>query len=239
MEWDKFYQSDAISFAEHSRLVTPALNYLDRQFHILNPMIRRVFVLGGFHPFNGTPQQFLDFAHRIHPNSSDIHLLLDMNRMPLTSVDPQTFPNRVQAKIEYMPLKSQTVDYLSMDNTIDFMDDQQVKNFAKSAAEALTANGVILITKSALFLRSQYHPFETFIHYALKRNRTRFSSIGLISRIPVYYRDARKMISLMPELKLVFLEELFSRDILVFSRHDSKFEPAMGRFKNLLSYIGL
>lgn len=242
MEWCRFYRENAgaISFTEHGRLITPALDTLDRQFRILNPGQRKVFVLGGFFPFNSTPQQFLDFTHKIHPNCNDVHILLDMNRVPLTSVDPQIFPNRIQARIEDMPFRSQTIDYLFMDNTIDFMDDKQVGDLSRSAAEVLTSHGLLLITKSGLILNPVEQIFQSLIHY----DRTRVTSMGF-GGIARYSRDPRKVISLMPELKLVYLDNdpfrmdlqtlllmksstvLYSRDILVFSRPDTEFEPAM------------
>ena len=103
------------------------------------------FLLGGFHPVGTTPDDFLDFCYEFHPNEKDRHILLDMNTLPLGHLSPDKFPNRVQGRLESLPFQN-SIDVIILDFTLDFMADNQVKNFANSASSALTENGIVIAT---------------------------------------------------------------------------------------------
>lgn len=143
MGWNEYYQNKCISFEEqaqgYKKLVTACAN---QNPSLLDQRKPKVFVLGGFFPTNGTPEQFRDFCQQIHPNPNDRHILLDMNRYPLETVDDST--PKLQANIAALPFKRNSLDVIVLDFTTHFMRDEEVELLALDAKRTLKPNGLVL-----------------------------------------------------------------------------------------------
>jgi len=150
MGWKEYYEkSKPLSFSIHTHAYERAIGRLSN----INPEIIAPrplnFVLGGFYPSLGTPEAFRKLCLRIHSHPDDQYLLMDMNKYPLANVDLKDFSSktwRVQCRVEALPFKKGTVDFLFLDRTFDFMNSEQIRKLADFSKQTLSTNGLILAT---------------------------------------------------------------------------------------------
>ncbi|MBI4080151.1 MAG: hypothetical protein HY430_00065 [Candidatus Levybacteria bacterium] len=243
MEYDSYYQlEDLVSLGTQEYAYRRAFGRLKSG----NPLFLSedtplTFVLGGFHPAVPTPENFLALTREIHPHPDDTHIFMDQNLEPLFEL---TNPNRLmrlqtdhipteihdyyhrkQAQLEDMRFH-ESVDVLILDRTLDFLDDEQVRAFAKSASEALTRNGVVLATiKDPILPR--------FISQWKGK---------LENTVPQHYRSPKKLQQLTDEYLQTILiadsETLGRRPFYIvgLARKDSDFQPFIGNPTGFTQY---
>lgn len=142
MGWAEYYKSRCVSFGAQTRGYQEAINKIKKANpSFLELSTPHTFVLGGFFPTNGTPEEFLRFSRSIHPNFADKHILMDMNSQPVRSA-----PNmdRIQALLENPPFRRASVDVLFLDFTLYLMNDLQVESLGYQASRFLKPDGAIL-----------------------------------------------------------------------------------------------
>lgn len=162
------------------------------------------FVLGGFYPFNRTPETFQALCKKLHPNPKDKHIFLDKNEYPLRRLNPRFHRQRVQADLTFSPFPKGSIDFLILDSTINFMDDCSVVKLGGQASEVLSPTGLMLITRKP--------PMIPFFERLLSRweNRTK-----------TYIRSDKELMGLLSALRTVWLGEDDNYQLFVFSRNDS------------------
>jgi len=223
MGWEEYYRTRPISFEDSIDAYRLAFEGLRDILKNFLPQERpATFVLGGFHPFSGTPQAFQRFCQEIHPNPRDRRIFLDMNRYPLNQLDPKPFPLRVQGRLEDLPFADDSVDAFFLDYTLEFMDDPRVKGFAGRAAECLKRNGVLVCSVSVPII-PELSPMSRYFD-------------RMKNKVPVFPRGTGN-VELLKPLRLIFrVEYEISRspqNVLVFCRPDSNF-PETNFFASLV-----
>lgn len=151
MGWKEYYErSKPLSFQAHTYAYERAIERLSGiEPEIIAPSRPLNFVLGGFHPFLGTPEAFLKLCAKIHLHPGDQYFLVDMNEYPLVNIDLEVFPPKtwkLQCRVEALPFKKGTVDFLFLDRTFDFMDSEQIRKLADFSKQTLSTNGLIFAT---------------------------------------------------------------------------------------------
>lgn len=152
-DWNRYYLEPTVSFRDGLENYGAALSSLRRiNPDILDPDTPKTFLLGGFHPYNGTPMEFLYFCEKIHPNNSDQIIFLDMNPQAVESAPKRNTTKAVLGKLEELPFDKSTIDFMFLDFTPYFMSNEQINAFATKANDVLTKNGLVLIAKRYLLL---------------------------------------------------------------------------------------
>lgn len=210
MGWKEYYELKPQPIGGQRELYLTAIKSLNRQVPILEEEIPKVFILGGFHPSNDTPNDFMDLCREIHPNIGDRHIFLDMNSLAVTNPAMQKFPYVIQARVEFSPLIPNSVDFVVMDYTADFMSDDQLTRFGEEADRILTLNGIVLMITRKAF-RSGDYQLDTKLE-----NRFRTHHVDICLRHPL--TTSRLLSSLKPILYLPNRDNL-----LAFSRAESEF----------------
>lgn len=228
-DWAKYYDSKILHFGQSENDYEKAMRDLSEGSNLLDPNSPKTFLLGGFVPFNGTPESFEKFCKKMHPNPQDKHIYLDINSQPFAN--PTARPG-VQASLENLPFKENSVDFIFLDGTVDFMSDEAVRGFAQNAARVLSPRGLILMVKS--------DPKETrFIQEKLpsvsRFPRTNKEIVSLLtsgSQIEqVLQREQVMPHGVVPPNEpsgIPSLDErspLFNFQVLAFSQKGAKFEP--------------
>ncbi len=208
MGWKEYYsRPDIRPFAEnYSAYVWAIHKLITHNPDLLDPQTSATFLLGGFTHTNSTRFDFEHFAHSIHPHPTLI--FLDQNSLPLSITK---HPNRVQAKLEKPPLCENSIDFMFLDHTQQFMDDSSLKLFFQSASNILKPNGLLLISNNEKII-----PLPTTI-------------LNLFEKVPTFHRkseDLCKSTFLKPVLKI----NATNNDLLVFSRQDSCYENHKGGY---------
>lgn len=173
MSWPEYYKKElGSSFAGKSAVYKQAVDYLKRQapkaFSAGSP---RNFVLGGFRPDSANQAAFTEVCRAICPNPESRHILLDLNRQPLVDRRSRAYPYKVQAALENLPFAPDSIDFIFLDLTLDFMNKKQIESFAKSAEQSLRQNGLIVaiheetrIPFLTRALNAKRNAVPTFIH---------------------------------------------------------------------------
>lgn len=195
----------ALRAGEYTRLV----NTVDTaNSNLLDGNVPKIFLLAGFHALNGTPEAFLRFARKIHPNSNDKHVFLDTDIQDMRKVPNEASVHRVTSRLEKLSFSDSTLDFILVDYTTDFMSDEQARAFAERASTQLTIDGVLLVAKKFLEI-AKIFPRK-------------------YPESPTYFpRDVRTFLNLMKVLKPVaFTVEPYIdfATYIVFARQDSPFE---------------
>lgn len=217
MGWNEYHKTAVFSFGEQQHTYYGAINNLARKKpEIISPDRPLTFVLGGFHPYSDTADSFMEFCTRIHPHPQDRHILLDQSALPLntTTVTPSA---KIQARLENLPLAGNSVDYIFLDNTLDYMDPGQVQRFTINISQVLKPDGLVLAMMKSPLLLSWGRVWGS-----------------LRSRVPVHLYSARHLKQITsPSLNLV-LEAINDTGFLknfclrVFARRDSSFPEHQG-----------
>src|SRR3989344_2540040 len=199
--WNYYYGQKPRSFGEHSGYYEHIIRTMASRYpSILDISQIKTLVLGGFHPFNGTPEDFKNFCFRIHPNPSIIYL--DMNRLPLEAASGG---HAVQARVEYLPFQPSVIDFLFLDFTVDYMNDEELKRLSHSSSVSLSPNGLMIIAKTfppGLKKMQRDHP-----------------------QLTLHPRYISELITTMANLKLVMLSIGYDSSLVIMAREDSPFEP--------------
>lgn len=208
MGWKEYYsRPDIRPFAEnYSAYVWAIHKLIPHNPTLLDPDAPTTFLLGGFTPSNSTRFDFEHFAHSIHPHPTLI--FLDQNSLPLSIT---RHPNRIQAKLENLPFDKNSIDFMFLDHTQQFMDNASLELFFQSASSILRPNGLLLMSNNEKII-----PLPTAI-------------LDLFEKVPTFYRKSEeicKLTSLKPVLKI----NAASNDLLVFSRQDSCYESHKGGY---------
>ena len=125
-QWAYYYGESVRSFRSQKNVYKSSIEHIDFDCpSVLAPDQPKRFVLGGFHPYNGTPEDFKRFCCELHLNPKDMHIYLDMNRLPLESIERRFGEYRIQALIESLPFNDSSVDFLFLDFTVDFKELQR------------------------------------------------------------------------------------------------------------------
>lgn len=146
--WERYYDSKIMSFRPSEQYYSSLLRDSAKKIGLLSSASPRTFLLGGFHPNNGTPQEFIRFCQKIHRNPSDAHYLLDMNEAAVSKAPEGPTIKPVLQRLEAMDFARSSLDFIFLDGTVDFMDDDQIIAFVEKAVAQLTPNGVVLVKKS-------------------------------------------------------------------------------------------
>ncbi|MCR4324461.1 MAG: class I SAM-dependent methyltransferase [Candidatus Curtissbacteria bacterium] len=177
-----------------------------------------VFVLGGFNHNSDTPAEFARFSDAI---AGDIRskrpklVYLDMNREPLT-VGLEGDP--VEARLESLPFKDGSVDFMVLDRTVNFMDPKQVEGFSRSAAKVLSRNGLIFATFSQPTL---FHIGEFLDSLHHKADVYKYNYDELCKLTGTYLKPV-----LFAEVDADYIKDYFT---VVFSRRDSEYSRHQGQ----------
>lgn len=145
MGWSEYHnRTEVYSFGDQQHTYFGAINNLARRNPaIANSLEPKTFVLGGFHPFYDTAQDFMKFCKKISSHPRDRHILLDQSLFPLTATNIAGSV-KVQAKLEGLPFQPGSIDYIFLDNTLDFMDTEQVQKFSADISSLLKPDGLVL-----------------------------------------------------------------------------------------------
>lgn len=158
MGWKEYYERfKSPSFGAHADVYERAINRL-AECHsvIVDPQRPLNFVLGGFHPLHGTPEGFKELCVKIHPHPDDQYFLMDMNKFPLDKLDLTSFPPkawRVQCRLEALPFKEASIDFLFADGTFDFMSEEQIRKLARFSSQVLSPFGLVMAIVSETGLK--------------------------------------------------------------------------------------
>ncbi|PIY71710.1 hypothetical protein COY87_04710 [Candidatus Roizmanbacteria bacterium CG_4_10_14_0_8_um_filter_33_9] len=145
MSWERYYQNkDIIPFGSSG--YDMALRYLQKQNSQMLPANDpKRFLLAGAHPENGTREAFIRFCQQIHNHSSDVHIIADMNKRPLTQLEQiKCCEGGVRCKLEELPFAPNSFDFIFADYTTDYFSGQQLAQFALRSSEVLTNNGLLM-----------------------------------------------------------------------------------------------
>ncbi len=213
--WNKYYSEPASSFRESDSSYRDSLSYLSHfNPFLLDPDLPKTFMIGGFHPFNGTPMEFMYFCRTIHSNANDQHIFVDANPEAINAAPKGPTIKSVQSSLEKLPFDMSSIDFMFLDYTPYFMSDEEISLFANKASEILTDNGVALIAK-------RYNYFEISNTQSADNNYS----------IPRFPRKLEDLLSLMLPLKPVgFTRKDSNSDhatYIVFAKKDSIYPEAI------------
>lgn len=173
---------------------------------LINSGEPRTFLLAGFHPNNGTPNEFLSIAIKLHSHVDDVHIFMDRSEASLRGAPNVRSVRRVLSTLEQMDFEPGSLDLVFVDFTTDFMSDEQVRAFADRASKQLSPQGVIFLGKK----------YAEAWRIMLGRN----------SDFPeVHPRSTHQMKGLMDELKPidVIVSDLSLATYMAFARKDSEY----------------
>lgn len=200
--WPEYYKLKVSHFGERDKSYRRALNYLVQQTpDFLSPRDGKTFLLGGFHPSRGTPQDFIDFCRNLHPNPKDKHLFIDINYQPVRMLRKEFTKFRVQAALENLPFSEGSIDMIFLDGTATYMSNEALNSFSQGADKVLSENGVVLVGKPS-----------------------RWEVLQLIDRYPFiksYPRTTLEVYESMKVLKLVHFENGYHSSFLGLARWNS------------------
>jgi len=204
-QWAYYYGESVRSFRSQKNVYKSSIEHIDFDCpSVLAPDQPKRFVLGGFHPYNGTPEDFKRFCCELHLNPKDMHIYLDMNRLPLESIERRFGEYRIQALIESLPFNDSSVDFLFLDFTVDYMNDEQLKRLSQCSSVSLSPNGLMFITKT-------WPP-------DIKELQRKHPQLTLH---PWYVGE---LIAMMPNLKLVGFSCGYDSSLITMARKDSPFK---------------
>lgn len=225
MEWERYYErTDVHSFGARAYGYKRALGTLGilwpeaRTPQILDPQKQLTFVLGGFFPHNGTPQQFEAFCREIHPNPEDKHVFVDINSEPLDALPDDAYPNKMQAPLQNLHLPG--IDFLFMDETVLFMQPTDVTRLAENMSRQLSEYGLILMASKAVLRK----PFIT--DFRLRRRHSVQAQAYSPKRITRLTQDHLKTV-LVGTTKVGIDAE--QTNIVLLSRKDNNYPTHSGR----------
>ncbi len=204
ISWEKYYsETSVISFEENSfQYSYLALLLSDQVPSIIDPREPKNFLLGGFYPYNKTPEAFQECSRTIHKNPRDRLIYLDFNPQPL-----QALPASIKMRSTLLNLPFQSsIDFMFLDYTTDFMSDEQVAAFSTSAATALRRNGVSLI--------------------ALRNTEVLRQQARQMPYIPAYPRTQDELVGLLRDMKFLGSMEGHEGEVLAFAPPSSDFKSA-------------
>lgn len=217
MSWAEYHRfvKNPVSFQDQESYYRRATSYLQVLLPGLLPQDRpSTFVLGGFHSPQ-TAAAFKMFCHSIHPNPDDKHIFLDMNKAPLSLLNPNIYPYRVQARLEEdLSSVIPSIDLLALDFTLNFMNKRQISGFASNIESLLSRNGLILATIEPPILFS----------FLVEKRRC------FQNRVPFHLYSIKNLQRLMkPHLKVALSADYCLRPMSLFSlvalvRRDSDLE---------------
>src|SRR5579884_408700 len=120
MSWERYYEhpDKVMNFSDNLDLFEPAIEKVKPQ--VVTKSLKRPLrlVLGGFNPGAGSPEQFKEFCASHLPGDHQI-VMVDMNSLPLTSLDAKDFPFRVQGRLEDLPLRKKSVDFVFLNGVFN------------------------------------------------------------------------------------------------------------------------
>ncbi len=214
MGWTEYYHEPHVRlFNEQTAYYQHAIEKMAECEPILDDS-PKVFVLGGFHPLTFAAYDFRDFCSRPScPQQKDRSIFLDLNPEPLQSLNPKSFPLRLQADLANLPFKD-TIDFLFLDFTLDFMKDTQVTEFASGANKVLRKNGLVLAMINPILCWK-------FFSRLLAKSK---AHITCFNRTPTHLLNLTKN-----HLKLCFWGQNDCDHLMVFSRPDSNFPAHQGQ----------
>jgi hypothetical protein len=221
LRWNNFYEKASISsFEKRKFYYKQAINCLSLQ----NPELLTIsepkkFVLGGVCATNNSYPSFKQLCQDIHPNPDDVHIVIDMNYSPLSNLIHNTELSRIesvtesmfiQTTLEKLPFSDQSIDFIFLDGTLEYMNNEQVESFAQSADKILAKNGVVLIVKR-------------FQQDAINVAR-RFADNETDSLYPITYpRSCKEVRRITQNLKLVYLDILLYFQLIALTKNSSNF----------------
>ncbi len=207
--WENYYHQVVAPFG--TRIVDYA-NAIDSLNVILPGFLcssdRKIFLLGGVCPREGSDKDFVSFCKSIHPNPEDLHVMIDMNHSPLAwsaKFHPGLTTKSAQALLEVLPFRNESIDTIFLDGTTEYMRNNQLENFIRGARCVLSRNGVVVITR---FSRAS-------VGYDLKEHN------GTTPQL--FPRSLREFRRLTTGLKLAFLSNQGVKQILALVRQDADF----------------
>lgn len=209
---DKEVQAFAYSFNGGHRGLVDRLVEFDP--HLLNVSQPRTFLLAGFHPNNGTPTEFLEVARSLHPHDGDVHIYMDMSETALKGVPKAESVRTALSTLEEMDFEPDSLDFVFVDFTTEFMSDAQVRGFAERAAVQLSRQGVLLLAK---------------------RPKERGLIIAEKNPLPAHFaRSANEMFRLMRGLRpIAATESTTGEHYIAFARRDSDY-PSLTKSRRII-----
>lgn len=214
MSWKEYYQDrSVVLLGERNHVYKKTIDGLKiANADLLPPDQHLTFALGGF--YNAwTVASFVDLSQQIHPGSHD-YILIDKNQEPFSTIDPQSFPNRVFGTLEELELPPESIDFMILDFTLNFMNKKQITTFAGLMGNILTPNGLIL----ACVITKEDRDFWQIIKANLKKPNP----------VHNYYYSTRELIQTLAPLKPVVMGTYQIRSsrhgsMLALSRSDARF----------------
>lgn len=184
MGWKEYYERVPISFGDQLAAYNAAIAFIRANCDkILDPQKNLSFILGGFHPLSTTAQNFLDFCHQIHPNPNDKYILLDINSEPFKKNLPKD-GWKIQARLEELPFSKESIDFIFLDFTLDFMKKSQVRKFVKVASWCLRSNGLLIVSVNEPLIGDHFSPLSRII-------------FSFQNRVPTFPRSSKQVIKLL------------------------------------------
>ncbi len=214
MGWIEYYKQQCCSFESNQEGYQRALVNLSRRTRndILPDRPMNV-VLGGFHPFNGTPEAFSEFWVKLHPNPGDRIIYFDFNKTAVQGIDSDNFPLRIQGRLEDLPFSRQSIDTLFMDCTPNFLTPKQLIRFGQGAAKSLRLAGLVLMMYT--------EPLGPLKHLDQILDSWR-------NKVPVYLHTRQDLQRYFPGLRLTLLANCQNFSLAVFARNDSMYPSHEG-----------
>ena len=142
MEFSKYYQdADVQSFGDNQVLIQGAVETL-KPLKASNRSPLHL-VLAGFHPSNGSADQFRRFCTTTFSGIAQRRIYLDMNKEPLDSVREKEV-TRIQNRIEVFDFGEEVLDLVFLNGTFNYMDGEQLKKLATKARTELKPTGALI-----------------------------------------------------------------------------------------------
>ena len=213
-DWGKYYENnEIIPFGAHRLIYTAALDRLS----LANPDLLAIkkpknFLLGGFHPQNGSLKDFIDLCLELHSNPDDLYLAMDMNTEPLKQIAKNPGTLGIRARLESLPLASASVDVAFLDGTLDLINPKQAQLFFSRCQEILRPEGLVLATISdplSPFLYNAYYTFETGARYQARSLKETLSLVSS-SLKPVLVAEAESSVPSSASHTLIVFSKLGS-----------------------------
>lgn len=207
--WERYYEETNIrGFNEQAffyLFVLEKLGSFIRQG--VRPNEALTAILGGIHPLATKPAHFINLCAAAFPGQALNPVIIDQNQQALDSLSGSGF-TRQKAQLENLPAEADSLHLVICDYTLDFMNDNQIRELNRTLPGKLNPFGVFVVTLDA--------PLLTWLH--------RLTTAVYSPRVE--FRSPRKLQTLLPNLQAVYLAETSNNNYLtVFTRTDSPIQP--------------
>lgn len=207
--WEKYYRNPEVTSL---RVHLPYYHYVleDALPEIENHLGEKEVMtaaLGGIDPTVSRPEDFILLCQKVISHHPVSFYIIDQNHRALADLQGTQYQT-LQAQLEGLPADLPPLHLLVCDYTLDFMSDEQLRALNRSLPNRLHPLGLFVVASGD----------DAFPIISRLASRAKCG-------VSIYPRSQKRLVSLLPDLKPVYLAQIDSvdhlGDITVFARRDS------------------